>query len=186
MKVILASASPRRRDLIAAIDGLEAEIVPSRADESVEKSSDPAVRAENLALMKAKDVYAKTGGTVIGADTVVALDGKIYGKPRSEDEAREYLKELCGKTHDVVTGIAVVWKGGEIKTHETTRVTFAPYDEKAVGAYVATGSPMDKAGAYGIQDEAFAPLKESVDGDLNNVIGLPVDLLAKILKEKIG
>ena len=136
--------------------------------------------------MKAKDVYAKTGGTVIGADTVVALDGKIYGKPRSEDEAREYLKELCGKTHDVVTGIAVVWKGGEIKTHETTRVTLAPYDEKAVGAYVATGSPMDKAGAYGIQDEAFAPLKESVDGDLNNVIGLPVDLLAKILKEKIG
>ena len=80
----------------------------------------------------------------------------------------------------------MVWKGGEIKTHETTRVTLAPYDEKAVGAYVATGSPMDKAGAYGIQDEAFAPLKESVDGDLNNVIGLPVDLLAKILKEKIG
>ena len=186
MKVILASASPRRRDLITEIDGIEVEIVPSNADESTEKSSDPAVHAENLALMKAKDVYAKTGGTVIGADTVVALGGKIYGKPHSETEARKYLKELCGKTHEVITGIAVAYDGGEIVTHETTRVTLAPYDEKAVDAYVATGSPMDKAGAYGIQDEAFAPLKESVDGDLNNVIGLPVNLLAKILKEKIG
>lgn len=186
MKVVLASASPRRRELIAKIDGLEVSIVPSNADETAERSSDPVLHAENLALLKARDVYGTTGGVVVGADTVVALGGKIYGKPHSEEEAREYLKELCGRTHEVVTGVAVMWKGGEIKTHEITRVTLAPYDEKAVDAYVATGSPMDKAGAYGIQDEAFAPLKKSVDGDVDNVIGLPVALLAKILKEKIG
>ncbi len=186
MKVILASASPRRRELIAKIDGLEVSIVPSNADETVEKSPDPALHAENLALLKARDVYKQTGGVVVGADTVVVLDGRIYGKPKSETQAREFLRELCGRTHEVVTGVAVVCDGGEIKIHETTRVTLAARDDKAIDAYVATGSPMDKAGAYGIQDEAFAPLKKSVDGDIDNVIGLPVALLAKILKEKIG
>lgn len=186
MEVILASASPRRKELIAKIAGLEVSVVPSNADESRESSSDPALHAENLALMKARDVYEKTGGVVIGADTIVTLGGVIYGKPRSEEQAREFLRELSGKTHEVVTGVAVVWDGGEVKTHETTRVTLSDYDEGAIAAYVATGSSMDKAGAYGIQDEAFAPLKKSVDGDLDNVIGLPVALLAKILKEKIG
>ena len=96
MKVILASASPRRRELIAKIDGLEVSIVPSNADETVEKSPDPALHAENLALLKARDVYKKTGGVVVGADTVVVLDGRIYGKPKSETQAREFLRELCG------------------------------------------------------------------------------------------
>lgn len=186
MRVVLASGSPRRRELIAKIPWLDVEIVTSGADERVDGRLTPARYAETLALRKARAAHDVRGGVVIGADTVVSKDEKIYGKPNSPAQATEFLRELCGGVHEVTTGVAVVWNGGEFVSHETTFVTLASFDEKLAASYVASGSPMDKAGGYGIQDEAFKPFVKSVEGDLDNVIGLPVDLLEKILKEKIG
>ena len=182
MIAVLASASPRRKELIAKIEDLEVEIIPSGADENCKEAS-----AERLVCVlanrKAKDVFAKTGKITIGADTVVVLGSKILGKPRTKAEAKAMLKSLCGKTHRVLTGVSVISKDGEQTECETTFVTFNACSDEMIDAYVASGSPMDKAGAYGIQDEGFAPFIKEVKGDLDNVIGLPVRLLEKMLKQ---
>lgn len=182
MKITLASASPRRRELIKKIPRLIVDVVPSDADENVSAST-PEELVTELALKKSKAVFDKTGGIVVGADTVVASDGKIFGKPKSVEEARSFFRLLCRRTHEVMTGIAVVTKD-KIKTAcEISRVTFYKYDEKLIETYIASGSPFDKAGGYGIQDEGLKPLIKSVEGDLDNIIGLPVKLLENTLEE---
>lgn len=180
--LILASASPRRRELIKKVTTREVRICPSHADENI-GIKEPCVLAGQLALIKAKEVFAREGGTVIGADTVVALGGRVLGKPIDEAQAREYLELLSERTHEVITGVAVVCRDKEVSATEVTRVTFGKLTPDFIEEYVASGSPMDKAGAYGLQDEMLSRFVTDVEGDRDNVVGLPVELLKKILKE---
>ena len=182
MIVTLASASPRRRELIKKIEGLTVEVCPSGADENVTATS-PEELAKTLALKKASFVFGEKGGIVIGADTIVASNGVVLGKPTSEEQAREFFRLLCGNTHEVITGIAVVSKDKTVVRAEKTKVVFGAYDEETVNSYIKTGSPFDKAGGYGIQDEGMKPIVKGIKGDFDNVVGLPVKLLAKILEE---
>lgn len=182
MIVTLASASPRRRELIKKIPGLEVRIVPSGADENI-AVSDPTELVRKLALKKAEAVFARIGGTVIGADTVVVADGRILGKPSSKEEARSFFRLLCGNVHNVITGIAVVNGEKTVTAAEVTKVEFLPYDDLVVEQYVSSGAPFDKAGGYGIQDEAIKPLVGKITGDKDNVVGLPVKLLKETLEE---
>ncbi len=183
MKITLASASPRRRELIAKIKNLTVEILPSGADESLVKASSPRKLAENLAYVKAQSVFDKHGGIVLGADTIVTIDGKVLGKPKNEAEACEFLRLLSGRTHEVITGIAIMNSDKMIIGSEVTRVTFRKITEHEIIDYVLHGSPMDKAGGYGIQDAEVMAFTESIDGDKDNVIGLPVARVEKILEE---
>ncbi len=182
MKIILASASPRRVQLIKQIEGLSVCVIPSNAEENADKS-DPELFVKTLAYQKAKEVYDRVGGKVIGADTVVVDGMRILGKPKDDADAKLMLSSLCGKTHRVLTGVCLINDGGEHTESVTcTNVTFKDYDEDCINAYVATKSPLDKAGAYGIQDKELAPLVKSVDGDINNVIGFPVQTVRDMIK----
>lgn len=181
MIVILASASPRRKELIAKIDDLQVKIIPSTVDENCEiTNAEDYVCA--LANRKARDVYAKTGIVTIGADTVVVLENEILGKPKDENDAINTIKKLCSKTHRVLTGVSIVSDKKEITKCETTFVTFNDYDEEIVKSYVKSAKPLDKAGAYGLQDKELEPIVKSVVGDEDNVIGLPVKLLESMLE----
>ena len=185
MRVTLASASPRRSALIKKIPNLEVTVKVSGADESAVKASSPIELVKALALLKAKAVAKDTDGVVIGADTVVAVDEKVLGKPRSAEEARAFFKMLCGRTHEVITGIAVVTEKKEIVDAEVSFVTFSEYDEEVIERYIESGSPFDKAGGYGIQDDLIRPIVKSVKGCTDNVIGLPVELLRRTIEEKL-
>ncbi len=181
--IVLASASPRRKELLKKIVP-EFEIDAAKGEEKSEEIR-PEKTAECLARHKAEEVAAKkehAGKTVIGADTIVTIGGKILGKPKSAAQAKEMLRMLSGREHAVITGVCVIFPGGEkIVTHDTTKVRFLPFTEEFIGSYVAGGSPMDKAGAYGIQDGL--PV-ERIDGSFDNVVGLPTELLARILSRK--
>lgn len=187
-KIILASGSPRRREILENI-GLNFSVSVSNADEgSVSPEGIPVgIYVQELAMLKAT-ASAKTaerGALVIGADTVVSLDGKILTKPTDENDAFEMLTELSGKTHEVYTGICVT-DTSDMKSvcrSACTKVTFSPLTEKIVRAYIQTGEPSDKAGAYGIQGKG-ALLVEKIDGDYFNVVGLPVKLLSEILRDE--
>ena len=185
MKIYLASGSPRRRELLTQI-GIEYEVLVSRADEDCD-ISDPAGLVEELSKRKALAVVDKIKAAgekdflVIGADTVVALNGKILGKPADKEDAVRMLTALSGNTHDVFTGVTVV-RGDDIKTfHEQTEVEFCEMSENEIEEYVATGDPLDKAGAYGIQGFCARYIK-GIKGDYNNVVGLPVGRLYQELK----
>ena len=181
--LILASASPRRRALVQAA-GLRMEVIASNLDETIIVDPDPVKRAVGLALAKARSVAAQRQvGTVVGADTVVALDGRILGKPKDAGEALEMLRALRGREHWVVTGIAVVDSatGEWLTAHSSSRVVMRAYTEEEAAAYVASGDPMDKAGAYGVQSGSFRPAVE-VHGSYSNVVGLPVAALLKLLR----
>lgn len=182
MEIILASASPRRIELIKKIGGITVKVMPSTAKEETEyTNSYDYVKA--LAFLKAKDVFDKTGGKVIGADTIVVDGEMILGKPKDETDAKRMLKSLCGKTHKVLTGVCLIKETGESLVSVTeTKVTFNTYNEQLVDRYVATKSPLDKAGAYGIQDEILAPLVNKVDGNLDNVIGFPVQTVENMIQ----
>ena len=183
MRVILASASPRRAELLKnIIQNLE--VKPSRVDETKIKAKTPDAFAVKAAVAKAKAVAAKNkDAIVIGADTVVVLGKKIIGKPRDKKDAVRILKSLSGRIHRVITGIAVIdTKSGETLTHhEITKVKMKKLKLKEIADYVATGSPLDKAGGYGIQ-EIEAIFIERIDGDFDNVVGLPVAALLKLLR----
>ena len=183
MIVTLASASPRRKELISQIKWINCNIIPSGADESKIKNDNPIELTKALALTKAQEVYTRCGGVVLGADTVVVVDGRILGKPQTESEATQFLKLLCGRAHQVITAVAVVSEKKTLVDCEISTVYMRPYDEEWAKAYIATKSPFDKAGGYGIQDEAFAPILEKFDGELDNIIGLPVKLTEKLLQE---
>ncbi len=181
--IVLASSSPRRKELLASL-GLQFEIVPAEVDEHWEGESDPRVFAEALARRKAQYVAAqRQSGLVIGADTLVYIDGEILTKPSDETEAQAMLHRLSGRTHTVVTGVAVVNAANKetVSCFEQTDVTFRALSDVEIRRYVATGEPMDKAGAYGIQGIG-ALLVARIEGCYPNVVGLPLVRLAELLR----
>lgn len=179
----LASESPRRRELLKEL-GVDYDVKVSGVDETpTSPDITPEALAEELALKKAQAVAKKqTSGVVLGADTVVTLDGRIYGKPADSHEAVSMLSELRNRTHTVVTAVAVVNvdAGTDTVTHDATQVTMRDYIDDEIADYVATGSPMDKAGGYAIQDPAFHPATTTL-GCYTNVIGLPLCRVTKLL-----
>ena len=177
--LVLASASPRRRDLLVRL-GLDPDVRPTDSDETW-PGGDPGAAVEVIALRKARGVRAP-GALVLGADTVVVLDGDVLGKPTGTADARAMLARLSGRTHTVYTGFALVRDGRTLTDHRATRVTFADLSRAEIDAYVATGSPLDKAGAYGIQDDAGALLVASVEGDYLAVVGLPLQAVYGALR----
>lgn len=185
MTIILASGSPRRKDLLTRM-GVVFDIVPSSYDELLDSSRSPSEVAGELALGKARDVAERfPDALVIGADTIVTIDGEQLGKPESPEHAKAMLERLAGRAHDVTTGLALVCaaKGIEQTHADTTKVFFGPYNEAAVDAYIATGDPMDKAGAYGIQS-VYGTLITHTEGDFDTVMGLNTTSLARLLTEQ--
>jgi septum formation protein len=185
-QLVLASASPRRKELLALL-GLDFEVVPSAYEEVLpEVHPDPAALAVHLAGEKARDVArGRPDAAVIGADTVVALEGRIYGKPEDRADAARMVRELSGRTHQVITGVAVASGPGEASLRSfavTTDVTFRALEDAEIAAYVATDEPLDKAGGYAIQGYG-ALLISGIRGDYPNVVGLPLAPLALCLRE---
>lgn len=183
MQIILASTSPRRLMLLRQI-GIEPVVVPSHVPEDVRKGETPENAALRLAREKALEVSGQfREGLVIGADTVVVIDGEQLGKPKDKDDARRMLRLISGKTHTVVTGLAVIDAGSsEVRSKLVgTRVRFKPISDEEIEAYISTGDPMDKAGAYGIQGRAAA-FVEGIEGCYSNVVGLPLSEMMDILK----
>ena len=182
MEIILASQSPRRRELLERMGIREFRVVASAADETADPALSPAELVETLSRRKALTVQAqeRPDAIVLAADTVVTLDGAVLGKPADEAAARQMLSALSGRRHQVYTGLTVL-RGQEAYTeYEMTEVTFRALSQTEVEAYIATGEPMDKAGAYGIQGYG-ALLVEGISGDYYNVMGLPVCRLGRIL-----
>ncbi len=179
--MILASKSPRRRELLALITE-DFKIIPAMGDEILPDGISPKDAVILLAQQKAREIYAShKGEVIISADTVVAAEGKILGKPKDTDDATGMLKLLSGSVHSVFTGVCVISENGEEKSFaEETTVEFYPLSDKEILNYVATGEPMDKAGAYGIQDRG-ALLVKAIKGDYYNVMGLPVGRLYREL-----
>ena len=181
--MILASGSPRRRELLAGL-GWNFTIVPSLIDEKEAAGESPDCLVRRLADEKASDVAARfPGNWVLGADTVVAVDGRILGKPRGEAESAAMITELSGRTHSVFTGVALLAPDGrKLIRAEETRVTFRPLSEADVAAYIAQGESLDKAGAYAIQGKGTL-LVERVEGCYFNVVGLPLFCVSKMFAE---
>lgn len=186
-QLILASKSPRREKLLRLF-GLDFKIITADVDESI-SATQPTVFAEQLALRKAKTVaVGQPNSLVIGADTIVIHAGQILGKPKNKSEAFAMLSALSGATHNVITGVALVQTNAEGKTsrqkifHEQTKVQFSPLSEQEINTYIESGSPMDKAGAYGIQDDMGALFVKAIEGDYYNVVGLPLNRLYNEMK----
>ena len=184
MAIILASQSPRRRELLGQMGLTQFIIRPALGEETADPGLTPAQLVEALSRQKAEEVAGRSepGDLVIAADTVVAVDGTVLGKPRDEVHAREMLSLLSGREHTVYTGVTVRRDGQVLTGHEATRVRFRPLSPAEIDAYVRSGEPMDKAGAYGIQGLG-ALLVEGIDGDYCNVVGLPVCRLGRMLVE---
>lgn len=212
-KIILASQSPRRQEILS-LGGYEYEVCVSSAEEQIPpeelENLTPQELVEKLARVKAEDVCRRNCSknmeksttdnqaadsveeiTVIGADTVVAVDGCVLGKPKTEDEAKQMLARLSGRTHDVFTGVCILWTDSDTQEeihgntfHCHTKVTFYPMTEEEIDNYVATGDCMDKAGAYGIQSGA-AKYIQGIEGDYLNVVGLPLSKIYHVLREKL-
>ena len=181
MSVILASQSPRRRELLGLFH-LPFVIRAADIDETMEEGKDPYEEVSRVSRCKALAVDREAEDIVIAADTIVVCRGKVLGKPHSEDEAREMLSLLSGRDHQVMTGLTVL-KGDVCRSvTEVTDIHFRPLSRQEIDAYVATGEPMDKAGSYGIQGGA-ALFAEKMVGDYYNVMGLPVCRLWMILNE---
>lgn len=181
MKIVLASQSPRRRQLLGQM-GLEFTTQSPEIDEAAFQGRDARDLVQILSREKARWIAGQVDPEtlVIGADTVVVRDGEILGKPKGEEEARAMLASLSGRTHQVCTGVTVC-RGDKVLTQvEETQVTFRPLTDQEIRQYVSTGEPMDKAGAYGIQGYG-ALLVEGISGDYYNVMGLPVCRLGRIL-----
>ena len=186
MRIILASASPRRRELIENLK-IDFEVRTADCEEVTVPGERPENTVKRLSLTKARCVAELEGddAVVIGADTVVAIDGKILGKPADENEAAEMLKLLSGRTHRVYTGLAVIGGGKTVNEYVETEVKFYVLTDSQIKRYIATGEPMDKAGAYGIQKYGSL-LVEEIRGDYFNVVGLPVGRLDRVLREDFG
>ena len=198
-RIILASASPRRKEWLEQI-GVEFEICPAKGEEIITKTI-PSEVVEELSSQKAmeiaelitqydsehRDITTPTDIMVIGADTVVAYENQILGKPKDEEDARRMLSLLSGKTHSVYTGVTVVLidkngRAGKITFHEKTDVGMYPMSDKQIRDYIATGESADKAGSYAIQGKCAIHIRE-IKGDYNNVVGLPV---ARLYQELIS
>lgn len=183
MKIILASQSPRRRELLERMGLVDFAVCPAQGEERAEPGLAPAQLVEQLSADKAREVAAREPeALVIAADTVVAVDGRVLGKPHSRQEAVEMLTLLSGRSHTVYTGVTVRHGGRELTGHEATQVVFARLTPEQIQAYVDTSEPMDKAGSYGIQGRGCV-LVEGIRGDYYNVVGLPVYRLAGMLRQ---
>ena len=181
MQLILASASPRRRELMGLYH-VPFVIRAADIDETMDPNLAPADEVARLSRAKALAVPREAGDVVVAADTIVVCDSTVLGKPHSQEEAVAMLTMLSGRAHQVMTGITVL-RDGEARTHtEITDIHFRPLSEEEIRAYVATGEPMDKAGSYGIQGGA-ALFCTGLEGDYYNVVGLPVCRLGQILRE---
>ena len=191
--IILASNSPRRREILSEL-GVEFCVLPADTDESCD-ITDPALFVEELARRKGEAVYrlialrdgedAANDAVIISADTVVAADGEILGKPRDDADAFRMLSLLSGRTHSVITGIGVTARGKTYVSHGNTKVTVDDIPVSEIERYIATGDPMDKAGAYGIQS-GFSRWVKGIDGCYFGVVGLPVNALNKLYFEATG
>ncbi len=179
-KIILASGSPRRKMLLNALlkkFGLKFVVIPANIEEYIPaKINDFGKFTADLAELKALEVAQNNNGLIIAADTIVVYKNKVLGKPGSKSEAKKMLNLLSGKKHNVFTGICIVdtEKNQYIKTYEKTEVSFRKLQNKEIEFYVNSGSPMDKAGSYGIQDDLGSTFVKSIKGDYFNVVGLPV------------
>lgn len=184
-EIILASASPRRKELLSQV-GIPFKVMPSGVDEkNARLTGSPEEKAVQLAYMKAADVAGKIDrGLVLGADTTVVCDDDIFGKPADENDARRMLEKLSGREHLVITGIAVIdASNGRSQTgYEVTRVRFSPLTQREIEVYIKSGEPFGKAGAYAIQGKA-ALFVESLHGCYSNVVGLPLNRLYRILQD---
>ena len=183
--MILASGSPRRKELLQMLEA-PFEVLVSDTKEVITKN-EPAEVTKELSYQKAMAVAGQVEeGIIIGADTVVSIDGKILGKPADTEEAREMIYKLQGKSHMVYTGVTVIAKSGDMVSAssfaEGTKVNVAPMTENEIEAYISTDEPYDKAGAYGIQG-LFGKFIEGIKGDYFNVVGLPVHRLYEELKK---
>lgn len=185
--LILASTSPRRKHLLEQI-GITFTVQPSDVDESLIPTSgaEPEEFVQRLALLKAQDVASKTTvrSTVLGADTIVVLDGEILGKPLDADDAQNMLRRLSGNTHTVYTGIALVDSEtySSVTAVQRTDVTFRKLSNDEIAGYIATGSPLDKAGSYGIQDDFGAVFVAHIVGCYYTIVGLPLELFYRTLR----
>lgn len=181
--MILASQSPRRKELLSFITK-DFRVIPAVGEEHIAKGTPPDQAVLQLSQQKAEEIFSEhKGETIVAADTVVAIDGEILGKPRDEQNAAEMLRKLSGRVHSVFTGVYVIFADGSRENFaEETKVEFYPLTDKEIADYIATGDPMDKAGAYGIQEKGAANVKGIV-GDFYNVMGLPVGRLARIFRK---
>ncbi|HUB76151.1 MAG TPA: Maf family protein [Solirubrobacteraceae bacterium] len=181
--LVLASRSPQRRAILERL-GVEFVVRPTGVEEL--GRGDPEATARENAVRKARAADPQPGELVLGVDTIVALDGRIYGKPADESEARTTIRALAGRTHTVISGLALLEHGAEpALASATTAVTFRKLDEGAVRWYVATGEWNDRSGGYAIQ-QAGGALVRTIDGDVNNVVGLPLALLLDLRPELLG
>lgn len=191
MKVVLASSSPRRALLLKQI-GLSFTIDPSNVDETVSEQLLPTEIVQVLASRKGMDVATRHDHSlIIASDTIVSLNDQLLGKPSDKSEAREMLSSLSNLTHEVFSGVFVALTSdrGEITQYfsfsERTKVTFSALSESEVDLYIATGSPFDKAGAYGIQDDLGSLFVKKIEGDYYNVVGFPINAFYQQLKAKL-
>lgn len=190
LELLLASQSPRRRELLERA-GFEFAVEHVKVSEIIDENLNPSVQVSALAQRKAEAAAIlpkstkKQDNLILGADTLVVLDGKTLGKPKDFFEAVAFLRSLSGKTHSVMTGLCLIHMGsGETYVgFDETRVRFRPLTDEDIQDYVHTGEPMDKAGAYAIQGAA-GRFVEDIDGSMTNVVGLPMELLERVLKEK--
>ncbi len=187
MKFVLASASPRRKEIFTKIIGDNFTIITANGEEKADPKI-PELYVKKIAYRKAEEVFGTLSHgedvVVLSADTVVVHNGKILGKPKTEDEAKQMLSDLSGDCHSVLTGVCVLEYIHGVQRYELyvdeTKVYFKPFTKEFIDGYVATGSPMDKAGAYGIQDGI--PV-EKTEGSYTNVVGLPEELVKKIMEK---
>lgn len=187
MKIILASASPRRKELLELIK-LDFEVQSSNIEEILDESLPLEKKIEKLSYQKANDIALKNKGNnlVIGADTVVVINGEILGKPKDKQDADRMLKLLSNKEHYVITAITLIDNNNPdkyISTHEKTKVRFIELNQEKIDKYIESGEPMDKAGAYAIQGLGVKFVK-SIDGCYTNVVGLPIPLLTQLLENE--
>ncbi|MCF2937305.1 Maf family protein [Paenibacillus alkaliterrae] len=190
-QLVLASSSPRRKELVASLDlSLPVYILSTDTDESIEPDWTPVQVVEQLSLRKAQAAAAMLrqqnadSSVIIGSDTIVVLDGDVLGKPVDDEEAKAMLKRMQGRAHEVYTGVACVLSasGEAIVAHRMTKVQMKPLSDERIARYAATGEPRDKAGSYGIQGLG-ATIVDRIDGCYFNVVGLPLSLLSDMLAE---
>ena len=190
MKIILASQSSRRRDILENL-GVQFEIKVSSVDESMDPALSAGENTSAVSLRKAEAVEKELGvcpeddALIIASDTVVVCDGVILGKPKDKAHATSMMRMLSGRRHSVISGIAVIYRGKRVSAYEETEVEFRTLTDSEIEAYVSTDEPYDKAGGYGIQDKA-AVFVRGIHGDYLNVVGLPVYRLCRILKKEFG
>lgn len=185
MSFVLASGSPRRKELLEMLNVGDMKVIPAKGEEKVLENAGPGEIVMALASAKGREVAALCGAddTVIAADTIVWFDNCVYGKPHDEAEAYRFLRSLSGNAHEVYTGVCVIRGGKECLEYEMSRVFFRELDDEEIYAYIANGEPMDKAGAYGAQGIG-ALFVRKIDGDFFNVMGLPLCRLGEMLKKQ--